>query len=195
MFYKNILNKHIHTLKTAFTNKHNQVCKGFRYVDDLFILFAYDKTNPITYEFAKLMRLLLCKHTYHPNMLLKTEQMIDNSIPFLETKITYNGGTSFDIIHHDKNFQSLYTKNKLTKVKTIHANSFSPKTQKSNIILNTLHRINTNCSSDYLTLKATLQHFFTSQHFGYKRTHFKKALNNIAICTNNDLWHLINMLI
>ena len=142
------------------------------------------------------MRLLLCKHTYHPNMLLKTEQMIDNSIPFLETKITYNGRTSFDIIHHDKNFQSLYTKNELTKVKTIHATSFSPKTQKSNIILNTLHRINTNCSSDYLTLKATLQHFFTSQHFGYKRTHFKKALNNIAISTNNNaLWHLINMLI
>ena len=107
-------------------------------------------------------------------MLLKPEQMIDNSIPFLETKITYNGATSFDIIHHDKNFQSLYTKNKLTKVKTIHATSFTPKTQKSNIILNTLHRINTNCSSDITSLLKPHYNTFSPHNISDIKEHISK---------------------
>ena len=195
MFYEHIFHKRIQTLQKHITDNKVHLCKGFRYIDDLFALFAYDKTQPNTLELTKLMRLILSKYTYHPNMLLKPEPISDNSLFFLETKITYNGTTSFDIIHHDKNFDSLYTNNTLTKIKTIHATSFAPTIQKTNIILNTLHRINHNCSSDYLILKATLQHFYVTKYFGYKRKHFKQALNTIAITTNNNLWHTINMLL
>ena len=195
MYYEHIFHTRIQTLQQHISGNNIQLYEGFRYIDDLFALFAYDKTQPITLKFAKLIRLILSKYTYHPNMLLKPETIINNSFCFLETKITYNGSTSFDVIHHDKNFNSLYKNNKITKVKTIHATSFAPRSQKTNIILNTLHRINHNCSSDYLILKATLQHFFVTKYFGYKRKHSKQALNTIAISTNNNLWHTINMLL
>ena len=102
MYYEHIFHTRIQTLQQHISGNNIQLYEGFRYIDDLFALFAYDKTQPITLKFAKLIRLILSKYTYHPNMLLKPETIINNSFCFLETKIAYNGSTSFHVIHHDR---------------------------------------------------------------------------------------------
>ena len=124
-------------------------------------------------------------------MLLKDEPIINNSFNFLETTITYIKNTNFKIKHHDKKFHSLYHHNKLTKIKSIHASSFGPKQQPTNITLNTLHRINTNSSSDILKVHATLEHIYVARHFGYKNKHFKRALTRMSITTEDPLWHAL----
>ena len=122
-------------------------------------------------------------------MTLKEEKHINNSFDFLETTISYKGNTNFDIKHKDKNFESLYKNNKIKKIKTIEASSFNQKQQPTNIVLNTLHRINTNCSSQHLKLLSTLEYFFVSTKFGYKKKHFKQALQHMTTTTGNTMWH------
>ena len=121
-------------------------------------------------------------------MLLKDEPIQDNSFDFLETTITYKGHTDFDIKHKDKNIHSLLHHNKLKKVKNIHASSFAPQPQATNIVLNTLHRINNNCSSDSLKALASIEHFYVATHFGYTKKHFQKALKTMHLTTDNNLW-------
>ena len=91
----------------------------------------------------------------------------------------------------NKKIHSLYHHNKLTKIKSIHASSFGPKQQPTNISLNTLHRINTNCSNDVLKMHSTLQHIYVARHFGYKNKHFRRALTRMSITTEDPLWHAI----
>ena len=90
--------------------------------------------------------------------------------------------------HHDKNTQQLLKNRTLKKVKTIHATSFGPKHQPTDMILNTLHRIYTNCSSKKLLFKSTLEYFYSQTFIGYKYQHFKKALYHISNSTNKLIW-------
>ena len=122
-------------------------------------------------------------------MLLKDEPIEHNSFNFLETTITYKGSTHFDIKHKDKNLHSLLYNQSIKKVKNIHASSFAPKQQATNIVINTLHRINDNCSSDSLKTLSTIEYFFVATHFGFKKKHFKQALSHMHHSTDNTLWH------
>ena len=70
-----------------------------------------------------------------------------------------------------------------------HASSFAPKQQATNIVINTLHRINDNCSSDSLKTLSTIEYFFVATHFGFKKKHFKQALSHMHHSTDNTLWH------
>ena len=193
MHYEHDFNKKTTHLQRILHPRHPQrsLCMGLRYIDDLAAFFPYEKNDPISYTIALLLKDYLSKNTYHPNMLLKDEPITNNSFDFLETTIKYTGKTKFDIKHKDKNIDSLLKHNKLKKIKSIHASSFGPKQQPIDIVLNTLHRINTNCSNDYLKIHATLEHIYVARHFGYKNRHFKKALTRMSITTTNPLWHTL----
>ena len=192
MYYEHLFNNKItHIQKTLPSQYKGPLCDGLRYIDDLIAFFPYNKHDQTSHTIALILKDYLSKHTYHPNMLLKDEQITNNTFNFLETSVTYTGHTNFDIKHRDKNFQSLFHHNTLKKIKSIHASSFAPKPQATNIILNTLHRINDNCSSDSLKAVATIEHLFVATHFGYKKKHFHKALNKMFLSTNNKLWHTL----
>ena len=125
----------------------------------------------------------------------KTNLWTTTLFNFLETTITYKGFTKFDVKHLDKNVDSLLHHNKLKKIKTIHASSFAPKPQATNIVLNTLHRINNNCSSDSLKTLATLEHIYVATHFGYKKKHFRNALKKMHATTDNSLWDTLTAIL
>ena len=171
------------------------LCEGLRYIDDLIAFFPYNKTDRASYALALFIKEFLSNYTYHPDMLLKDEPMDNNSFNFLETTITYKGFTKFDVKHLDKNVDSLLHHNKLKKIKTIHASSFAPKPQATNIVLNTLHRINNNCSSDSLKTLATLEHIYVATHFGYKKKHFRNALKKMHATTDNSLWDTLTAIL
>ena len=199
MHYEHIFNKKIakirHKIQHQNLNKDNNpngpLCAGIRYIDDLTAFFPFKENDPISYTIALYLKEYLRKNTYHRDMLLKNEPIDNNSFNFLETTITYTNKTNFKIQHRDKNFHSLYHHNKLTKIKSIHASSFGPKQQPTNITLNTLHRINSNCSNNVLKMHSTLQHIYVARHFGYKNKHFKRALTRMSITTDDPLWHAI----
>ena len=191
MYYEHLFHVKMAQIKQTTNNQYNHtnICQGFRYIDDLFAFFAYDKHDKKSFQIAESIKNILTNHTYHPNMTLKEEKHTNNSFDFLETTISYKGNTNFDIKHKDKNFESLYKNNKIKKIKTIEASSFNQKHQPTNIVLNTLHRINTNCSSQHLKLLSTLEYFFVSTKFGYKKKHFKQALQHMTTTTGNTMWH------
>ena len=190
MYYEHIFNNKLTHLQKKLPNTNNgPLCEGLRYIDDLIAFFPFQKNDAISSTIAVLLKDYLSHNTYHPNMLLKDEPITNNTFNFLETSVKYAGSTEFHIKHKDKNVHSLLHHNKLKKVKTIHASSFAPKPQATNIILNTLHRINDNCSSDALKAIATIEQFFVATHFGYKKKHLHKALRKMFLSTNNKLWN------
>ena len=162
---------------------------ALRYIDDLLSFIAYDITKPQTKLFAQYILSKLQK-SYHKNMKLKPENFDNNKTKFLETEIIYQpqNDNTIHTKHHDKNTQQLLKNRTLKKVKTIHATSFGPKHQPTDIILNTLHRIYTNCSSKKLLFKSTLEYFYSQTFIGYKYQHFKKALYHISNSTNKLIW-------
>ena len=79
----------------------------------------------------------------------------------------------------------------LKKVKTIHASSYGPNDQAKNIILTTLHRINANCSNNFLLTKSTYQYLYSQTFNGYNHSHFKQALYHMKKSSNKAIWKII----
>ena len=188
MYYEHLLIQHIKQLQINIPTNKQQSIHGKRYIDDVISFIPYDATNIHSIIFAKKL-LKMLKNTYHKEMILKEEPFINNKTHFLETEVIYNYATNqIDIKHHDKNFKSLYNSNEFTKIKTIHATSFGPKEQPTNIILNTLHRIQSNCTTNHYIKQSTLEHFYVQAHLGYNFNHFKQALKKINKTTNSKIW-------
>ena len=106
MYYEHLFHLKMAQINQTTNNQYNHtnICQGFRYIDDLFAFFAYDKHDKKSFKIAQSIKNILANHTYHPNMTLKEEKHINNSFDFLETTISYKGNTTFDIKHKDKNF-------------------------------------------------------------------------------------------
>ena len=42
---------------------------------------------------------------------------------------------------------------------------------------------------------ATIEHFYVATHFGYKKKHFKAALQKMYLTTDNTLWDSLNAIL
>ena len=100
-----------------------------RYVDDIFLMFQ---------ERSHIKKFLRYMNSRHTNMNFTVEEEVDNSLPFLDIKITREGGKLTTSIYRKKTFSGVY----------VNYNSFLPRDYKRGLISTLLHRAYTICS-DY----------------------------------------------
>ena len=100
-----------------------------RYVDDIFLMFQ---------ERSHVKKFLRYMNSRHTNMNFTVEEEVDNSLPFLDIKITREGGKLTTSIYRKKTFSGVY----------VNYNSFLPRDYKRGLISTLLHRAYTICS-DY----------------------------------------------
>ena len=100
-----------------------------RYVDDVFLMFQ---------DRSQVKKFLRYMNSRHANIKFTVEEEENNSLSFLDIKITRSGGQLTTSIHRKKTFSGVY----------VNYNSFLPRDYKRGLISTLLHRAYTICS-DY----------------------------------------------
>ena len=127
-------------------------------------------------------------------MVLKPEPVIHNTTQFLETCVSIVKNNNIRVDHHVKNYKYYSTHSQLKTLSITDAHSFCPNIQPRNNILNTLHRIQQNCTNNLNIFIATLQYMTIAFNHNYTRAHFNYAFNRIGRTSGNIIWKYIKQI-
>ena len=176
MYYEHQFHQSLHD--------HKRLVRGKRYIDDLFALVAFDKTDRSSYDRARAIIARL-EHAYHPDMKLKPEDTT-KEFAFLQGLLTVHG-TGVTIRHHAKNF-SRAREGKPRLLTTKHRRTFMTSRMAINTVLGALHRLAQTTVEDELFLPDIYRLLWGMHTIGYTTRDFHKALRRIAKTLPDEKW-------
>ena len=182
--------------------EHKDKMGASRYIDDLCVFFAFDKTKPNTKQLALDLIKDLKNDTYHQDMKLKDEDTT-REFNFLPAKINIISKEGFadeiQIKYNNKNFTPLMKSGKLKLRNLQHRDSFITSEQAKAKIIGKLHRIQqvTN-NAEYMT-EATAEFIMIARTLNYQNSEIITAIKHMIKKIKSIEWvyilHFISLFI
>ena len=160
---------------------------GIRYVDDAMTIIAFDKTDPFSKLKSYYIMNIFLKNCYHKDLILKEENILDNSFNFLNLEVTYKNDV-FLCNYLNKNKISIKNdqKQKIKRYQNFFSNS--PKISKKGVCISVLHKI-ANTSRTQNLFEENLYDFFCELILlNYPKKFLLSLLNIMHDRNNNWLW-------
>ena len=187
MYYEHQFHASMHDYNIITrTNPTTTYFRAQRYIDDLFAIFPYDKTDTTSFIHAKIRKHIL-SIAYHHNMKLK-EELTTSKFTFLEGTLNQISDTKIQVQHNNKNYTHLRKTGNLKFLTTKHADSFMSNSDKTNNFLGALHRIRDASESRKQAILDTVKMIHVYDHLGYELRHYISALTKIYKKTQEPHW-------
>ena len=188
------LNKFVRTHSSLVSTfkSHNiapaDLVHGCRYVDDLFSLATFFPSIPHSRTFIELL-LDALNNYYDKNMIVEMDTD-DPPFKYLESHLTV-GDRSIMARHRDKNIESLLSSGKLTLFNLQHFSSYQPRQTQLGLVISTLYRIHSYCSTPSDVFLACLIFFAVLSHLSYPLSIMTNALHRVYHRLPLPIWHLL----
>jgi hypothetical protein len=165
----------------------NRVFRVCRYVDDIWGVCCYKKSDDFSLQNAQHISQMLQNNCYPGGLVLKQDEFKNGTGIFLETRVSVTGNKIY-AFHHSKNLRNILESGK-QKFYTMQSSlSFSSRNSKRGVIVARLMAISKN-SPDLTTLFCSVAAFFVElKILGYGTRILKQACMRLYFHSKSDLW-------